>query len=748
MADRVYRKGQRVSGHVAGLGSNAAFVALPDGTRGIVRRRELSWESTVRRPDELFSSGQEVEAVVIGRDPRSGRLELSLRLAQRDPWEEFAAHAQRGQIVRGVVTQVMPYGAFVEIEPGIVGLVHISEIAPWRVDQVEDALWTGDYVEAVILKVEKERRRVALSIQSRLEQLSPSQTRTFSVEQMRSSLSSVQASVRVPIGQSEHKIRTVLVADDEPDLREAMCARMRRRGYQVEAVDSGEAAVRAANERRFDVALMDVNFAVGIDGIQAAQRMARLRPGTTIIFVTGVELTQEQLGTIRDYQAVGPAALLYKPLRRDEIDETLAQIESGQLGALDFAPRVAETPALAWVGPSGGRRKPLSQQLVQALQTTSQQTGVTAAVFHLDPDGREVEMLAQAGDMPVNFEQARHHLADSPVGDVVLGGELILENDVKGREGKYRHLLMLLNFGSCIGVPMTVWDEVQHALFFFHGDADHFAPLDQERALAAAARLGALVERFRLGERMEAFQRLSLQGQLTSALAHEVNNKLSTVEMELAGVLEDFQSFARQPTSKESWMEIDSSLRQLTRLTRQTLDTVGIFQGLMRSEEPRTLDVNRIVRDAVEQLRPLGRRHAVIIQLELLPELPPCPGLAPRLRQACLNVALNAIQQISRKTATGGLVTVRTFHEPRDEWPIKISFRDDGPGIHRRDFERIFDMDYSTRGQEGTGLGLYVTRGLIEAMGGRVYVTESYVLVGTTFLIELPVTKSTHHEPG
>jgi signal transduction histidine kinase/predicted RNA-binding protein with RPS1 domain/DNA-binding NarL/FixJ family response regulator len=749
MSNRAYKKGQRVSGHVSGLGPNAVFVTLPDGTCGIVRQRELSWEPAVRHPDELVSRGEEIEVVVLEHDPHSERLELSLRLAQHDPWESFASSAQRGQIVHGIVTSIMPYGAFVEIEPGIVGLVHISEIAPWRVSRVEDLLWVGDHVEAIILRVERERRHVALSIKARMEQIAPARTRTFEKID-RSKLStppSEEESTYAPTGKPVRKIHTVLIADDEADLRQAMRDRMHRHGYQVEAVESGDAAVKAASERRFDVVFIDVHFSMGLDGVQAARRIASLRPGTVVVFMTGVELTEDRIDAIGDYQAAGPATLLLKPLRPEEIDEILVQIESDQLDSLDVGSWATGGAVSTWARPVRERHGPLSQQLANVLQTMHQQTKATAVVFHLDSETRDVRILAQVGDIPMDLKRARHHLADSPVGDVILG-ELILENDVKGpARGKFRHLLTLLNFSSCIGVPITVWDEVQHAVFFFHGNADHFSPLDQERALAVAWRLGAVLERSRLDERMEMFQRLSLQGQLTTALAHEVNNKLSTIEMDLDGVLQGFQSLIRQPGLKEGWTEICQDLERLTRLSRQTLDAVSLFQRLMRSDEPCVLDVNRVVHDVVEQLQPLARRNSMRLQEELSPQLPACWGLEPRLRQACHNIALNAIQQLGRKTATGGRVTVRTFHEPHDERPIKISFHDDGPGIHRRDFERVFDMGYSTRGQEGTGLGLYVTRGLIEAMGGRVCVAESYVLVGTTFLIELPAIEPAQHKP-
>jgi two-component system NtrC family sensor kinase len=80
-------------------------------------------------------------------------------------------------------------------------------------------------------------------------------------------------------------------------------------------------------------------------------------------------------------------------------------------------------------------------------------------------------------------------------------------------------------------------------------------------------------------------------------------------------------------------------------------------------------------------------------------------------------------------------------------YPIQIRIADDGPGIHRQHFDQVFSLGFTTRRQEGTGLGLYITRGLIESMGGRVCIAESAILVGTSFTIELPlITKETSDE--
>ncbi|MBI4768897.1 MAG: ATP-binding protein [Chloroflexi bacterium] len=104
----------------------------------------------------------------------------------------------------------------------------------------------------------------------------------------------------------------------------------------------------------------------------------------------------------------------------------------------------------------------------------------------------------------------------------------------------------------------------------------------------------------------------------------------------------------------------------------------------------------------------------------------------------CQNLILNALQWVQRKPSTGGTVLVRTgLHDDRKRLWIRV--QDDGYGIHRRLLPRLFEFGFTTRANEGTGLGLYVTRLFVEQMGGQVSVEESLMLVGTTFRVDLPV---------
>jgi two-component system NtrC family sensor kinase len=172
------------------------------------------------------------------------------------------------------------------------------------------------------------------------------------------------------------------------------------------------------------------------------------------------------------------------------------------------------------------------------------------------------------------------------------------------------------------------------------------------------------------------------------------------------------------------------------------LETARMFQTLIKGEAPRSIDVNDVIRRTLRLLDPLARKNQVTLKSELAEDLPPTLMVGVRLQQALHNIILNAVQQIAAQHGEGGQVEVTSRHLPDDPaYPIKIYVADDGPGIHRQHFDRVFALGFTTRQQEGTGLGLYITRGLIESMGGRITIAESVILVGTTFLIELPCIK-------
>lgn len=159
--------GAVLRGKVVGFKPFGAFIDL-GGIEGMLHISELGY-ARVERPEDVLSLGQEVDVAVLKIEPgeKGERISLSLKALASDPWGETAAHLVEGARVRGKVTRLQPFGAFVEIAPGVEGLVHISELgAGRRINHPREVASVGQDVEAVVLSVDHERRRIALSLAS------------------------------------------------------------------------------------------------------------------------------------------------------------------------------------------------------------------------------------------------------------------------------------------------------------------------------------------------------------------------------------------------------------------------------------------------------------------------------------------------------------------------------------------------------------------------------------------------------
>ena len=158
--------GSHVKGKVRNFTAYGAFVELEEGIDGMIHVSDMSWTRKVNHPSECLQKGQEVEAVVLDVNAKEQRISLSLKAAMQDPWDEIAQRFPVGSVVKGKVSKIASFGAFVELEDGVDGLVHISQISDQRVEKVKDALEVGQEVEARVVKVDRGERRIGLSIRA------------------------------------------------------------------------------------------------------------------------------------------------------------------------------------------------------------------------------------------------------------------------------------------------------------------------------------------------------------------------------------------------------------------------------------------------------------------------------------------------------------------------------------------------------------------------------------------------------
>ena len=163
--DKKYPVGSRVRGKVVSITNYGAFVELEKGVEGLVHISEMSWTRNVRHPSKVVSIGEEIEAVVLKVDPNDEKISLGMKQIEEDPWLALPVKYPTGTKLNGVVRNLTSFGAFVEIEPGIDGLVHVSDMS-WtkRVEHPSEVVQKGQEVDVMVLDVDAENKRISLGI--------------------------------------------------------------------------------------------------------------------------------------------------------------------------------------------------------------------------------------------------------------------------------------------------------------------------------------------------------------------------------------------------------------------------------------------------------------------------------------------------------------------------------------------------------------------------------------------------------
>jgi len=161
-----YQIGRQVKGTVRNLTAYGAFVEMEEGIDGMIHVSDMSWTRKINHPSEMVKKGDELEAVVIDIDKQNQRISLGMKQLEGDPWKEIEAKFKIGDLVKGKVSKITAFGAFISMDGDIDGLVHISQISEERVDKIKDHLKVGQEIEARVIKVDKTERRIGLSLKA------------------------------------------------------------------------------------------------------------------------------------------------------------------------------------------------------------------------------------------------------------------------------------------------------------------------------------------------------------------------------------------------------------------------------------------------------------------------------------------------------------------------------------------------------------------------------------------------------
>jgi small subunit ribosomal protein S1 len=161
-----YPRGTHVKGVIKNITDFGLFVEIEEGIDGLVHVSDISWDKNVTHPSQLYQKAQEVEAVVMSIDRENERISLSIKLLSGDPWAEAANKFKVGTLVEGTVTKLANFGAFVEIDKGFEGMIHVSELSEERISHPEQLVKVGDKLKCEITNIDERERKVSLSVKA------------------------------------------------------------------------------------------------------------------------------------------------------------------------------------------------------------------------------------------------------------------------------------------------------------------------------------------------------------------------------------------------------------------------------------------------------------------------------------------------------------------------------------------------------------------------------------------------------
>jgi small subunit ribosomal protein S1 len=164
LIEEKYPKDTVIEGKIKNITDFGIFMGIDEGIDGLVHISDISWTQKIKHPGEMYKKGQLVKAVVLSIDKENERFSLGIKQLEPDPWENVVRKYRRGQVVKGTVTNVTDFGVFLEIEKGVEGLIHVSEISKDKVDNLKEFAKLGDDLEVLIISIDRRSRKIGLSI--------------------------------------------------------------------------------------------------------------------------------------------------------------------------------------------------------------------------------------------------------------------------------------------------------------------------------------------------------------------------------------------------------------------------------------------------------------------------------------------------------------------------------------------------------------------------------------------------------
>ncbi len=736
------QKGERVQVTVEQVMSYGVFCRVhKDGSLAYIRCRELTFSGNVD-PRQMIKKGDELN-VIVHQQPNQtmNRLaELSWRRAQKDPWIPFSKNIHIDNDLEGTVKYIYPDRVIIEIQPGIDGIILLRDRTSEIIQNPEELVWRGDQIRASVLNIQPTEKKLQLSLRRRLERQGIISQVIDLVNLIDRPKSESSEEIVIEDIQTPPKLNypgRILIAEDDPDLLQAFCEWLTNQGCHVDCSTNGLEALVRFEQQAYSVLISDINMPY-MDGISLAKSVKQKSPGTICCILSEPNQIYQFLAEIEAMNGY----FFAKPFDTQDLYQFLLELSQGQLPNQKFDLSEEQTTSQPFnnITTTMSEQSPLEERLSLALNSLISDTNAEKAIlFHLDPITGLITIQAQTGKLIIE-DAFLGELIASPVKSVITEKNHLQERKASSQSNEmYKNLFKVLIFESCIGVPVTTHFSCEHALFIFHRQADAFLHDDTRHVQTCAALIRIALEEDSFNRKIHNSSSLILAGQLSSSFNHEVYNKVNVLDLQVEGLQDTLREICNTfpgfegSTQAEKLSKTISDIKQASSILIHMAED---FRQITRGGSNHPIDITQILQQACDQVKPLAARANINIILQVTENLPLLKINRFALIYVVYNLLLNAIQHMQNCVGERIVQVIPNWERNGNSGLISIRVSDCGPGVHHNLWGKIFEMGYTTR-SNGSGLGLYIARSLVETLGGKIFIDESYIGSGTTFKIEL-----------
>lgn len=765
---------------------------------GFVPKQELLWDQSIYAQVPEFEKGMVKEAVEILIDAYTEVPVFSFKRIT-DPWSGIHINPKysKGSKVCAEIVNVRHFAAFVQIDPGIIGIIWPKNIPMLKDQVISDVLSVGDKVMGEITNVNSETRQVELSITRYLGYLDENYDSRVAI-QLDIFKESFERCLDFDLNknnllpeQLDWKRRRyhppipfpekILVIDNDPNdqkkIKKALESgydfsaydeKSRERIEQIpnklsglkvhKAMGSSDALKLIKTDHKYGLAIVDYNLNEE-NGVEVANHLRRELPNLPIIFTSTDPFAEEalrvKLGNDVIFCDKKPETIInwYNKLVTGYEDEIKDPKKFGFIEKDSFIRNLEMEAFLS---------QDVTKKLNRFLKSLMKEIKVKYA-FVLKIDFIKKQVVIVAAKYPKKESIYEDYLTTelfySPVLDVVenqmpfYAVNIDLENDAK-----FKYFFQGLDFSLSYGMPLKIPDiPVEYALFVLDKRklGANFEQEELQKIRLTGSFIQVALERELIFDFMRRYEKRYFIGEMQSSLLHELNTKLNGLEATRL-LLTNYLAAAKANLGKVNFeKKLDLAIKKADEFSELLMDNAELIHSYSRlvKGDFEEIDLNTVINKITRQFDVTSKEINSDIQLFLEKTLPEISAIPSRLEEVLGNVVLNALQQIKIQAASfktiakekakafsflqkGRIIIQSRRCKKKDVCQILII--DTGPGISYSFQQKIFSLGTSTR-EEGYGLGLYISRNILQAMGGNLCLLDSIIFVGSVFVIEFPI---------